>query len=415
MAFRNYLRDLRTIKSLPKSARPKAPILAIYSAEHRRLMGIFHSSRHEEYEELLSSLGSFMEEEILPLSPKIDVGEAKIAGPRKALFEQGMCQIPFPEEYGGLGLPFTVYANAVELLGTADASVALSVEIHNAVAEGLNRFGSADQKQKYLPSLLSGKSLASFTLTEPASGSDAGTMATTATRKGGEYSIKGSKMFITNAGEADLYMVFAKTDVGPSCFLVGANAPGLSFGGDLKKMGMKGSRTSEVVFDDCRVPEENLVGEEGKGADYAKEILHGARIIVAALNVGIAQIAYDKSLAYARSRRAFGKPISEFQLTREKIADMKTGISAGRLLYFYASSVKESGADFSSEASQAKVFATEMSLKVCDAAIQIYGGYGYTSDELHRHWRDARLLTIGEGTSEVLRLLIARREMARSQ
>jgi alkylation response protein AidB-like acyl-CoA dehydrogenase len=389
--------------------------LAIYSAEHRRLMGIFHPSGREEYEELLTALGAFMEKEILPLSPKIDVGEAKIAGPRKALFEQGMCQIPFPEEYGGLGLPFTVYANAIELLGTADASVALSVEIHNAVAEGLNRFASDEQKRKYLPSLLTGKTLASFTLTEPASGSDAGTMATTAVKKGGEYSINGSKMFITNAGEADLYMVFAKTAAGPSCFLVGAKTPGLSFGGDLKKMGMKGSRTSEVVFDDCRVPAENLVGEEGKGADYAKEILHGARIIVAALNVGIAQIAYDKSLAYARNRRAFGKPISEFQLTREKIADMKTGISAGRLLYFYASSIKESGGDFSSEASQAKVFATEMSLRVCDAAIQIYGGYGYTSDELHRHWRDARLLTIGEGTSEVLRLLIARREMARSQ
>lgn len=389
--------------------------MAIFSAEHRRLMEIFHPSGSQEYSEVLTSLGSFMEKEVLPASPKIDMGETKIAPLRKKLFDQGMCQIPFPEEYGGLGLPFSVYANAVELLGTADASIALSVEIHNAVSEGLNRFANEAQKKKYLPNLLSGKTLASFTLTEPASGSDAGTMATTAEKKGKEYSIRGSKAFITNAGDADLYMVFAKTKNGPSCFMVESPNPGMTFGADLKKLGMKGSRTSEVVFSDCRVPEENLVGEEGKGADYAKEILHGARIIVAALNVGIAQIAYDKSVAYARTRRAFGKSIGEFQLIREKVADMKTEINAGRLMYFYASALKESGHEFSSEASQAKVFCTEMSLRVCDAAIQIQGGYGYTTDELHRHWRDARLLTIGEGTSEVLRMLIARRELARSQ
>lgn len=389
--------------------------MAIYSAEHRRLMEMFHPTRHNEYSEVLTTLGAFMEKEILPVSPKLDTGEAAMAGPRKALLEQGMCQIPFPEKYGGLGLPFSVYANAVEMLGTADASICLSVEIHNAVAEGVFRFGNEGQKARYLPRLLTGKSLASFTLTEPASGSDAGTMATTAEKKGGEYAINGSKMFITNAGDADLYMVFAKTPKGPSCFMVDSPNRGMSFGSNLKKLGMKGSRTSEVVFSDCRVPEENLVGVEGKGADYAKDILHGARVIVAALNVGIAQIAYEKSLAYAKSRKAFGKSIAEFQLIREKIADMKTEIDAGRLLYFYAAMLKDSGVDYSSEASQAKVFATEMSLRVCDEAIQIFGGYGYTTDDLHRHWRDARLLTIGEGTSEVLRLLIARRELARAQ
>jgi len=389
--------------------------LAIYSAEHRRLMETFYPEHHQDYSEVLASLGAFMEKELLPISPRIDTGEVKMAGPRKALLKQGMCQISFPEEYGGLGLPFSVYAAAIEMLGTADASTCLSVEIHNAVAEGLSRFATDAQKRVHLPKLLSGESLASFTLTEPASGSDAGTMATTAEKRGGEYSINGSKMFITNAGEADLYLVFAKTKKGPSCFIVEAPNPGLSFGEDLKKLGMRGSRTSEVVFSDCRVPERNLVGEEGKGADYAKEILHSARIIVAALNVGIAQLAYEKSLAYARERRAFGKTISEFQLIREKIADMKMEIGAARLLYFYASRIKESGGDFSSEASQAKVFSTEMSLRVCDSAIQIHGGYGYTTDELHRHWRDARLLTIGEGTSEVLRMLIARRELAKLQ
>ncbi len=389
-------------------------VLAIYSAEHRRLMEIFQPTRHLDYSELLASLGAFMEKEILPISPKLDAGEISIKGPRKAVFDQGISSIPFPTEYGGLGLPFSVFATAVELLGTADASIALSVEIHNGVAEGIFRFGNEGQKRKHLEGIISGKALASFALTEPASGSDAGTMATTAELKAGEYVINGSKMFITNAGEADLYLVFARTRKGPSCFILEAPNPGLKFGGELKKLGMKGSKTSEVILSDCHVPEDNLVGEEGRGADYAKEILHGARISVAAMNVGIAQIAYDKALAYAKSRRAFGKSISDFQLIREKVADMKTEINAGRLLYLYASAVKESGGDFSSEASQAKVFATEMSLRVCDEAIQVHGGYGYTTDDLHRHWRDARLLTIGEGTSEVLRLLIARRELARS-
>lgn len=388
--------------------------MAIYSAEHRRLMGMFYPADHQEYSEVLASLGAFMEKEILPVSPRLDAGEVSIRGPRKALIDQGICRIPFPSRFGGLGLPFPVYANAIELLGTSDASIALSLEIHNAVAEGLLRFGDEEQKEKYLERIVSGKVLASFALTEPASGSDAGTMATSAEHKGGDYIINGSKMFITNAGEADLYLAFAKTPKGPSCFVIETPNSGLKFGGELNKLGMKGSKTSEVMFSDCHVPAENLVGEEGKGADYAKEILHGARVVVAALNVGIAQIAYGKALAYTRARKAFGKSISEFQLVREKIADMKTAINAGRLLYFYASKIKESGEDFSSEAAQAKVFATEMSLRVCDESIQIHGGYGYTTDDLHRHWRDARLLTIGEGTSEVLRMLIARRELTRS-
>jgi butyryl-CoA dehydrogenase len=388
--------------------------LTIYTTEHRRLMRMFHPSGAEEYSEVLGSLGAYMEEKLMPISAKLDSGEASIDEPRAGLLEQGICRIPFPSDYGGLGLPFTVYANAIELLGTADASVALSVEIHNAVAEGLYRFGSKPQKEKYLPDLLSGKSLASFSLTEPTSGSDARTMATTAEKKGGEFAINGSKMFITNAGEADHYLVFAKTKAGPSCFIVDAPNPGLKFGQDLKKLGMRGSHTAEVQFTDCRVPAENLVGKEGEGVEYAKQILHGARIIVAALNVGIAQVAFQKAMAYSKQRKAFGEAISEFQLTREKVADMKTDISAGRLLYYYAAGVKELGEDFSSEASQAKVFSTEMSLRVCDAAIQIHGGYGYTTDDVHRHWRDARLLTIGEGTSEVLRMLIARRELSRA-
>ncbi len=375
---------------------------------------MLHPANHEDYSEILSSLGEFMEKKVLPSSAKLDTGEQSIEGPRKELLEHGLCQIPFPTEYGGLGLPYSVYACAIELLGAADASIALSLEIHNAVSEGIFQFGNKVQKETHLPLLTSGRKLASFSLTEPTSGSDARTMATTASKVGNEYTINGSKMYITNAGEADVYLVFARTEKGSSCFLVESPNPGMKFGEHMEKLGMRGSKTSEVVFTDCRVPAENLVGEEGRGIDYAKQILHGARIVVAALNVGISQIAFEKAVSYSKQRKAFGQQISDFQLTREKIADMKTGISAGRLLYLYASRLKEMGVDFSSEASQAKVFATETSLKVCDSAIQIFGGYGYTTDDIHRHWRDARLLTIGEGTSEVLRLLIAHRELARS-
>jgi acyl-CoA dehydrogenase len=388
--------------------------LPIFNDEHRRLIQILYPDKHEEYSEVLSSLGGYLEKRILPLSAKFDSGEESISKPRKELLERGICQIPLPVDYGGLGLPFSIYATAIELLGNADASIALSLEIHNAVSEGILRFGNDQQKSKYIPQLASGKLLASFSLTEPTSGSDARTMGTTAKRTIDGFSLNGSKMFITNAGDAQLYLVFAQTGKGASCFLVEESTPGMKFGKDLKKLGMRGSRTSEITFSDCKIPAENLVGEEGRGFDYAKQILHGARIVVAALNVGISQIAMEKALAYSKQRNAFGQPLSEFQMTREKIADMKTGIDAGRLLYLYAARIKEMGLDFSSEASQAKVFATEMSLKVCDAAIQILGGYGYTTDDVHRHWRDARLLTIGEGTSEVLRLLIASKELARA-
>ncbi len=374
----------------------------------------FRPSDYPEHMEVLSSLGSFMESELLPRSSRFDSGQESIAPYRRRLMEHGICAIPFPREHGGLGLPFLIYASAIELLGAADASTALSVEIHNAVAEGIMRFGSDEQRSGLLPLLLSGKKLASFALTEPASGSDARTVRTLAERSGKGFTLNGSKTFITNAGEADLYMVFARTGRGPSCFIVEASSPGVSVGTPMLKLGMRGSRTAEVSFRDCEVPMENLVGAEGEGIDYATAILHGARIVVAALNVGIARLAYDGVMRYSKTRTAFEKPISEFQLVREKIADMKTGINAGRLLYYYASCLKENGQDYSSEAAQAKVFATEMSLRVCDSAIQLYGGYGYTTEDLHRPWRDARLLTIGEGTSEILRLLIASRELARA-
>ena len=372
-------------------------LLTTFRAEHRQLLS-FNYPGKEEYAEVLEAISRFLDEKVAPASSKFDTREAGMGDARTALFEKGVTQITCPVKYGGLGLPFGVHELAMELVATADASIALSMAIDYTVAEGLLQFGSERQKNELIPDIVRGKKLASFSLTEPTSGSDAKAISTNARRAGNDYVLNGSKAFITNAGEADVYFVFAATEKGPSAFVVQRTNPGIQFGSDLPKLGMRGSRTAEVRFADCKIPKDMLVGEEGKGFEYAKSMLNGSRIVMGSLCVGIAQAAFDKALAYSKQRRAFGSPISEFQLTKEKIADMKTGITAGRLMCMHASRVRESGGDYASEASQAKVFATEMSLKVCDATIQIFGGHGYTTDDVHRHWRDARLLTIGEGT-----------------
>lgn len=321
--------------------------------------------------------------------------------------------MPFPSAYGGMGLPFSIYALAMELTGYADASIAMSMGIHNTVSEGVNRFGNENQRKTFVSDLISGGLLAAFSLTEPSSGSDARTMKTRATRSGKDYLLQGSKTFITNAGEADLYLVFASTSGGPSAFIVKNHTEGLSFGEDMPKLGMRGSRTSEVIFRDCRVDAANMVGEEGKGLEYVKQMLNSSRIVMAAICVGIAQHAYDLAIRYSVDREISGKAVSDFQITKEKIADMITEINAARHLYFAAARLRDMDSDYSSEAAQAKLFASETSARVCDRAIQIFGGYGYTNADVHRHWRDARLLTIGEGTSEILRLLVARKELAK--
>lgn len=388
--------------------------MVLYKAEHQQLLKIFSPGREEELGEVLSTLAGFMEAKILPLSPKFDAKQEKMATPRKELMSKGICRIAYPERYGGLGLPSMVFIMAMELAGAADAGMAMSVGIHNTAAEGIYLFGSEEQRRTVLTDLLSGEKLGAFALTEPSSGSDAKSILTRAKRSGARYVLNGTKMFITNAGEADVYLVFATTEAGPSSFIVEKGTPGLVVGEDLPKLGMRGSRTAEVRFVDCEVSAENLVGEEGKGYGYATSLLCGSRIVMGSLCVGVAQLAFDKAVAYSKQRKAFGQPISSFQLIKEKVANMKTDIDAARLLCLYAARLKDMGVGFSSEAAQAKVFATEMAQRACDQAIQVLGGYGYTSDDLHRHWRDARLLTIGEGTSEVLRLLIASREIAKS-
>ncbi len=372
---------------------------------------MLHQDQYDTYAQVLEGLASVLERDVLPHSARIDQKKESLDGVRREMFKAGICQMPFDQKYGGLGLPFSVYSLGIELAGAADASAVLSISIHNTVAAGIELFGSEEQKSALLPDMIGGRKLAAFGLTEAASGSDAGALSTIAEPQGRKFRLKGNKMYITNAGEADLYMIFARTPRGPSAFLIERSTPGLTFGDDIPKLGMRGSRTAEILVD-CTVDSSSMLGEDGKGFEYAKSMLSSSRIVVAALCTGISQISLDKTMRYSLERQAFGRSISEFQLTKEKIADMTTEINAARSLYLYAARLRDTEPDFASEAAQAKIFATEMALRVCDRAIQICGGYGYTTDDIHRHWRDARLLTIGEGTSEVLRMLIAKKELS---
>jgi len=388
--------------------------MGLFQAEHENVLGSFYGPDHIGYSSVLESLADFLESTVAPKSPGFDAESGGISVVRRSLFDQGLCRIPF-ESHGGLSLPFGVYTLAMELVGSADAPTAMSMGVHNMVAEGVLRFGSASQKDSVFADLISGRKLGAFSLTEPSSGSDARSMSTRATRSGSGFVINGSKTFITNAGEADVYLVFAGTETGHSAFLVDRSTKGLVTGDDIPKLGMRGSRTSEVRFEDCEVPAASLLGQEGKGFEYAKAMLNGSRIIMGSICVGIARTAYRKGVAYSKERALFGKKLSDLQVTREKIANMRTEITAGRLLCLYASRLREIGLDYSSEAAQAKILSSEMAARVCDQVIQLFGGYGYTDGEVHRHWRDARLLAIGEGSSEVLRMLVAGKEVTGSR
>ncbi len=363
-----------------------------------------------EYNLILESIGNFVEKEILPTAKKVDQEEIFPRQNLEKVARQGIFAMPFPKDYNGLGLPFPVYIAALEMLAQACANTALHVSIQGMVCEGIRQFGNEAQRNEYLKEkgLVEGKSLAAFALTEPCCGSDAKSIQTKAELSGNNYVLNGTKTLITSPGEADFVLVFAQTSKGISSFLAPGRTPGFNVAKVIPKLGFRGHRLSEVHLENCEVAREALIGEEGKGFEYAKQILNSGRLTIAAIAIGIAQEAYEKSLLYSKERKAFGESISNFQLVQEKLADMVTGINAARLLTYYAAHLKDKGKNIVSEASQAKLFATEMALGVCDDAIQIHGGYGYTDEyDIHRHWRDARLLTIGEGTSDILRLLIA--------
>jgi butyryl-CoA dehydrogenase len=406
----NILRN-RTGKVRPLGVmdNPGVEVKMFYCKEQRNIIGMLYPDS-KAYDTLLESLGSFLEKEIMPGAKTVDQEGIFPRDNLEKLAEKGVMSLPFPKEYGGLGKPLPVFVAVMEMLAKGCANTALQVDVQNMVCEGIRLFGDERQKEEYLlkGGLVKGRNLVAFALTEPCCGSDAKSMKTKAALSGDVFVLNGSKTLITNPGEAAFVLVFARAERGISAFIVSAGTPGFEVPTLIPKLGFRGNRLSAIRLKDCAVPRENLIGEEGQGLEYAKGILNAGRLSVAAMAVGIAQAAFDKAIAYCKHRQAFGSSIANFQLIQGKLADMATGLSAARLLVYHAAHLNEKGGDAVSAISQAKLFASETALKICDEAIQIHGGYGYTDGfDVHRHWRDARLLTIAEGTSDMLRLLIA--------
>lgn len=381
----------------------------MYHSELKNCISLLYPEAAD-YDTLLASLADFIKREIRPGAAIIDREEIY---PRENLYklaERGVPSLPFPRELGGGGLPYPVFVAVMEMLAAGCANTALQLSIQAMVCEGILLFGNESQKELFLrkSGLLAGTSLAAFALTEPCCGSDAKAIKTEARRSGENYLLNGIKTLITSPGEANFIILFAVAEEGISTFIVPTTTPGFQVLKVLPKLGCKGHPLSTIRLKNCRVPAANLLGAPGKGLTHGKHFLNCGRITIAALGVGIAQAALDKALAYSKRRKAFGSSIAEFQLVQEKLADMVTEIQAARLLTFQAAQLKERGLEYTAAAAKAKLFSSEIAQRVCDKAIQIHGGYGYIDgSDVHRHWRDARMLSIGEGTSDMLRLLIA--------
>ncbi len=331
------------------------------------------------------------------------------------LGEMGFLGVVIPEEYGGAGLSYRDYVAIIEGLAAVEGGVALSVAAHNSLCTNhIFLFGDDDQKRRWLPPLASGEMLGAWGLTEPGAGSDAGGTRTTAVRDGASWVLSGSKTFTTNASVGGVAVVMARTTPGRdhrgvSAFIVPLDWPGVAKGKEEDKLGMRISDTSSLLFDDCRLPAGALLDKEGEGFLQAMKVLDGGRISIAALGVGIAEGALQAALSYARQREQFGRPIGQFQAIQVKLADMATAVAAARLLTESAADAKDAGEKVTLQSAQAKLFASETAVKVCEEAVQIHGGYGYIKDfPVEKYWRDSKLCTIGEGTSEIQRLVIAR-------
>ncbi|HEY8348029.1 MAG TPA: acyl-CoA dehydrogenase [Symbiobacteriaceae bacterium] len=334
----------------------------------------------------------------------------------RLLGQQGFLNMQIPEPYGG-GADWVSYAMVVEELARACAATAVIFEVHCSLhSEAIYRYGSEEQKARYLPLLTRGQMVGAYALTEPGAGSDAAAIRTTAVRDGDSYVLNGEKTFITSGGQAGLYVVFARTDPDPasrhrgvSAFLVEAGTPGLIVGKPVEKMGLHAAPTTPLYFQDCRIPASQLLGREGDGFRMAMELLDRGRVGIAAQAVGIAQAALEDAIAYARLRTAFGKPIGEHQAIGFKLADMATELEAARLLLYRAAHLLGTGARATREVAMAKLFASEVAMRVTLEAVQIHGGYGYTQDfRVERLMREAKITQIYEGTSEIQRLIIAR-------
>ena len=367
----------------------------------------------EEHEALRQTVRDFAEREVAPVAAELDRTHAFPYEIVRQLAELGWMGIPFPEEYGGAGADTLAYALTVEELARVDSSVAITLCAHSSLGtQPIYLFGTEEQKREWLPQLTSGQRLAAFGLTEPEAGSDAGNTRTRARLDGGEWVIDGAKQFITNAGTSisAVVTITALTGDGEiSNFLVANGTPGYEVGEPYEKMGWHASDTRPLSFADCRVPAGNLLGERGQGLQQFLRVLDIGRIGVAAMAVGLAQGAFDEALAYAKSRNAFGRPIATFQAVSGKLADMSTEIEAARLLTYKAARLKDAGRPFGLEAAQAKLKSGLVALHAADDAVQIHGGYGYIEEyPVCRFYRDAKILTIGEGTDEVQQMVIAR-------
>ena len=358
----------------------------------------------------------FAQEEVAPLAAEMDKSATFRMDLVQQMGELGFMGVAIPEQYGGGGMDYRCYAIVVEELSAACASTGVVVSAHSSLCcDPILRFGTEEQKKKYLVPLASGRMLGCLGLTEPQAGTDAGAVRTTAVLDGNEWVLNGTKIFITNGGPAGVAVVIASTDRsakhrGLSAFIVPADAPGYKVAKEEHKLGIRASSTAELVFDECRIPKENLLGKPGEGFKIAMATLDGGRIGIAAQAVGIARGAMEHAVAYSKERHQFGQPISNFQAIQWKLADMATEIDAARLLTWRAAWMKDQGLkNYSREAAMAKLFASDVVMKATREAIQVFGGYGYIDEyPVERFYRDAKITEIYEGTSEVQRLVIAR-------
>jgi butyryl-CoA dehydrogenase len=369
----------------------------------------------KEHEQLRDLVREFANREVAPGAAERDEAERFDREIFDKMAELGLTGIPWPEKYGGAEMDYLAYVIAVEELSRVCASTGVCLSAHTSLAcWPIYKFGTEEQKMKYLKPMAEGKWLGAYALTEPGSGSDAAGMRTTAKKDGDSYILNGNKVFITNGGPAEVYVVFALTDPekrsrGISAFIVEKGTPGFRIGKKEKKLGIRASTTVELIFEDCRVPAENLLGEEGFGFKIAMMTLDGGRNGIAAQAVGIAQGAYELARDYALQRKQFGKPIAEQQAIQFKLADMATKIEAARLLTYQAAWLESQGLPYGKASAMSKVFASDTAMQVTTEAVQVFGGYGFIREyPVERYMRDAKITQIYEGTNEIQRLVIAR-------
>jgi alkylation response protein AidB-like acyl-CoA dehydrogenase len=375
----------------------------------------------EEQRQLQSAVRAFAEGEIAPHVSEWDEASEFPHEVVKKLGEMGLLGVIFPEELGGAGMGYVEYVLAIEELSRVDGSVGIIVAAHNSLCTNHIMLGGNDeQRRRWIPKLASGEWLGAWGLTEPGSGSDAAGARTTAVKKGDCWVLNGSKTFITNGGHANCAVILAVTDrekgtKGISAFVVEKGTKGFRPGRKENKLGLRASDTSELIFEDCEIPAENLIGKEGEGFKDAMRVLDGGRISIAALSLGMARGALDAAMKYAQERRQFGKAISEFQAIQFKLADMATQWDAAQLLTMRAAQMKDKGEKVTLESAMAKLYASEAACRICDEGVQIHGGYGFIKDyPAEKFYRDVRLCPIGEGTSEIQRMVIARELLGRS-